>query len=135
MLAESGEDASMDAADDEQVWRCKACGTRQPEPDPPCERCWNTTFVAGDGAETVLGSAESQADATALRVAQAKTIATRTAAVAGVLAVPLGVAQWLLAGALASLAFTLWVGVAAVAVVLSVVAGAAAVTQRTGFVA
>ncbi|WP_230887599.1 hypothetical protein [Halobacterium sp. KA-4] len=135
MLAESGEDASMDADDDEQVWRCKACGTRQPDPDPPCERCWNTTFVAGDGAETVLGSAESQADATALRVAQAKTIATRTATVAGVLAVPLGVAQWLLAGALASLAFTLWVGVAAVAVVLSVVAGAAAVTQRTGFVA
>jgi hypothetical protein len=128
LLAESGEDACMDA-DDEQVWRCKACGTRQPDPEPPCERCWNTTFVAGDGAERVLDSPDSGTDATALRVAQAKSIASRTAVVTGVAAVALGGAQWLLPGVLAGLAFTAFVGVAAVAAVFCLVAAGASVAD------
>jgi len=113
-------------ADDEQVWRCKACGTRQPDPDPPCERCWNTTFVAGDGAESVLDAAEPGADATALRVAQAKVISSRTAVVSGAGALALGGAQWLLPGVLGGLAFTAFAGVAAVAAVCCLVAVAAA---------
>ncbi|MUV60071.1 hypothetical protein [Halobacterium sp. CBA1126] len=120
---------------DDEVWRCKACGTRQPDPKPPCERCWNTTFVSGDGAEDVLESPGSSPDDTALRVAQAKFVAGRTAGIAGIIAAVLGVAQWLLSGALGGLAFTLWVGVAAVAVVLAAVAGAAALADRTGFAA
>ncbi len=121
-------------ADDEQVWRCKACGTRQPDPEPPCERCWNTTFVSGEGADGVVRpTAEPSPDATALRVAQAQSVASRTGAAAAVLAVPLGVLQWALSGALAGLAFTLWVGVSAVAVALFLVAAVAKVADSTGF--
>ncbi|WP_232701329.1 hypothetical protein [Halobacterium wangiae] len=52
-------------ADEEQTWRCKACGKRQRDPDPPCERCWNTTFVAGDGASDAAGGAQSLASPSA----------------------------------------------------------------------
>ncbi|MCG1002404.1 MULTISPECIES: hypothetical protein [Halobacterium] len=120
-------------ADDEQVWRCRACGTRQPDPEPPCERCWNTTFVAGDGAEAVLDSADSGADAAVLRVAQAKSIATRTAAMTGAVAVGLGGVQVALAGVFAELVFTVFVGVAAVAAVFCLVAGVAAVADTVAF--
>jgi hypothetical protein len=73
--------------EDDQTWRCKACGAVQRDPDPPCESCWNTTFVAGDGGEAASGpdgiaslsnTPVSTADATAARVQHVKSATTRT---------------------------------------------------------
>jgi hypothetical protein len=44
--------------DEEDVWRCKACGQRQRDPNPPCEQCWNTKLVRGAGAAAAAGVAE-----------------------------------------------------------------------------
>lgn len=44
--------------DEEDVWRCKACGQRQRDPNPPCEHCWNTKLVRGAGAADVAGEGE-----------------------------------------------------------------------------
>lgn len=54
----------MDAADDEDdaPWRCKACGRRQTDPEPPCEHCWNTTLVRGEGAASAAGVEQSRLD-------------------------------------------------------------------------
>lgn len=47
----------MDSPDDQTdaPWRCKACGRRQTDPEPPCEHCWNTTLVRGEGAASAAG--------------------------------------------------------------------------------
>jgi hypothetical protein len=41
--------------DEDEVWRCKACGQRQRDPTPPCEQCWNTKLVRGAGAADAAG--------------------------------------------------------------------------------
>jgi hypothetical protein len=74
--------------DDADVWRCKDCGAVQRDPDPPCERCWGTTFVAGEGADGVSGpgthlaglsnTPASGADVTATRLAHVKSASART---------------------------------------------------------
>lgn len=73
---------------DADVWRCKDCGAVQRDPDPPCESCWGTTFVAGDGADGVAGpgtrlaglsdTPASGADITATRLAHVRSASTRT---------------------------------------------------------
>lgn len=77
----------MDAQDDpdaEQGWRCKACGAHQPDPDPPCERCWNTTFVAGEGASDVAGpDSNPTLGTTPAQVARVKTATGRSAVLTG----------------------------------------------------
>lgn len=52
----------MDSADDQDdaPWRCKACGRRQTDPEPPCEHCWNTTLVRGEGAASAAGVEQSR---------------------------------------------------------------------------
>jgi len=82
------EDAGR-GGDDPKLWRCKDCGAVQRDPDPPCERCWGTTFVAGEGAEGAAGpgthlaglsnTPASGADLTAARVEHVKSASTRTA--------------------------------------------------------
>jgi hypothetical protein len=77
---------AQDDVDGAQVWRCKQCGARQPDSDPPCERCWNTTFVTGEGASTVAGpSATPTFDATGAQVARVKAATGRSAALSGML--------------------------------------------------
>lgn len=44
--------------DEEGIWRCKACGQRQGNPNPPCEQCWNTKLVRGAGAADAAGGGE-----------------------------------------------------------------------------
>ncbi|MFB6269786.1 MAG: hypothetical protein ABEH83_07570, partial [Halobacterium sp.] len=80
-----------ETGDDERVWRCKECGARQPTPEPPCERCWNTTFVSGDGADAAAGDAGALPfGATAVQAAQVRTATSRSAALSGTLAVAFG---------------------------------------------
>ncbi|MXR20452.1 hypothetical protein [Halobacterium bonnevillei] len=85
MDAQAAQDAQTDG-DDPQVWRCKQCGARQPDPDPPCERCWNTTFVTGEGASAVAGpNTAPTLGATAPQVARVKAATGRSAALSGML--------------------------------------------------
>jgi len=86
----SEHDASSggDGDGDPEYWRCKDCGAVQRDPDPPCERCWGTTFVAGEGADGVAGpgthlaglsnTPASGADVTATRLAHVKSASART---------------------------------------------------------
>jgi hypothetical protein len=86
----SEHDASDDGGDDgdPEYWRCKDCGAVQRDRDPPCERCWGTTFVAGEGADGVAGpgthlaglsnTPASGADVTATRLAHVKSASART---------------------------------------------------------
>ncbi|MFC3478805.1 hypothetical protein [Halobacterium litoreum] len=75
--------------DDAETWRCKDCGKRQRDPDPPCENCWGTTFVAGDAAtddftnDTSLASpdATTPTNVTSPRVVRVRTATTRATAV------------------------------------------------------
>lgn len=74
--------------DDERVWRCKECGTRQPTPEPPCERCWNTTFVSGDGADGVAGGSETATlSPSAVQAAQVRIATRRSAGLSALLTV------------------------------------------------
>jgi hypothetical protein len=78
----------QDGTDGAQVWRCKQCGARQPDPDPPCDRCWNTTFVTGEGASAVAGPNTAPTfGATAAQVAHVKAATGRSAALSGMLTV------------------------------------------------
>jgi len=86
-----GEDG--DGGDDADVWRCRECGAVQRDPDPPCERCWGTTFVSGEGAEGAAGpgthlaglsnTPASGADFTATRVEHVESASARTALLVG----------------------------------------------------
>jgi|GEM_PF-1688299 len=77
-----------DGGDDADVWRCKDCGAVQRDPDPPCESCWGTTFVSGQGADGAAGpgtrlaglsnTPASGADLTATRVEHVKSASART---------------------------------------------------------
>lgn len=81
-------DDESGAEDDADVWRCKDCGAVQRDPDPPCERCWGTTFVSGEGADGAAGpgtrlsglseTPASGADLTATRVEHVKSASART---------------------------------------------------------
>ncbi|MFB6071439.1 MAG: hypothetical protein ABEJ88_00565 [Halobacterium sp.] len=115
----------MGTADDTGEWRCKTCGKRQSDPDSPCENCWNTTFVAGEGAtqaagDTGIAGPPSQSDPslTRARVAQAKTATARAGVTCAVLAGGVGVAYSELAAAspLRPVAFTAGVAVGLLAV-------------------
>jgi hypothetical protein len=106
----------VDPEGDADVWRCKDCGAVQRTHDPPCERCWGTTFVSGEGAgHAASGAAASPAEdpasgasLTATRVDHVQSASARTALVAGGFAVLVAGANsvvqssllsWLLAGA------------------------------------
>jgi hypothetical protein len=79
--------SEAEPTDDDRTWRCKACGAVQRSPDPPCESCWNTTFVAGDGSESASGPSGiaglsetpvSTAGPTDARIQHVKSATTRT---------------------------------------------------------
>jgi|AntRauMinimDraft_4_1070384.scaffolds.fasta_scaffold00174_28 hypothetical protein len=82
------EETGADEADDADVWRCRECGAVQRDPNPPCESCWGTTFVSGEGAEGAAGpgtrladlsnTPASGADLTATRVEHVKSASART---------------------------------------------------------
>lgn len=89
---------AADSADDDRTWRCKACGKRQRDPEPPCDRCWSTTFVAGDGASGAAGGSPALASPSAsppdgltpARAERVKTAVYRATAATVALAVLLG---------------------------------------------
>ena len=123
--------------DDGDVWRCRDCGAVQRDPDPPCERCWGTTFVAGEGAEGAAGPGShlaglsntpaSGADLAATRIEHVKSASTRTTLLAaGCTAVVAGASSLLPSPSLASSllygAAVLLGGFAALALTVSVLA-------------
>jgi hypothetical protein len=83
-----GEAGDAGEAAGPDVWRCKDCGAVQRDPDPPCERCWATTFVSGEGAEGAAGpgthlaglsnTPATGADLHATRVEHVKSASART---------------------------------------------------------
>lgn len=80
--------ATADESDCERVWRCKECGSRQPTAEPPCERCWNTTLVSGDGADDIAGAGEtSTLEPSAVRAAQIRIATRRSAGLSALLTV------------------------------------------------
>lgn len=79
---------TADESDEERVWRCKECGTRQPTPEPPCEHCWNTTFVSGDGAGDAAGGSETVTfSPSAVQTAQIRIATRRSAGLSALLTV------------------------------------------------
>lgn len=86
MAVEPVDSERDDGGDDGvDVWRCKDCGAVQPGPDPPCESCWGTTFVADErvaGPDTRLAGLSdtpaSGADVTATRLAHVRSTSART---------------------------------------------------------
>jgi len=117
---------AADSANEDQTWRCKACGERQRDPEPPCDRCWSTTFVAGDGASDAAGgsprlaspSASPPDGLTPARAERVKTAVNRATAVSVALAVLLGGAYEVLPASnpLSTAAFTGAVSVGVLAV-------------------
>ncbi|SEV99761.1 hypothetical protein [Halobacterium jilantaiense] len=77
-----------DGGEDADVWRCKDCGAVQRDPEPPCESCWGTTFVSGEGSDGAAGpgpplaglsnTPASGADLTATRIEHVKSASART---------------------------------------------------------
>lgn len=91
---------AADSVGEKQTWRCKTCGKRQRDPEPPCDRCWSTTFVSGEGASDAAGGASSLASptstsssgTTSARAGRVKTAIMRATVVTVALAVGLGIA-------------------------------------------
>ena len=129
---------AADPTDEDQTWRCKACGKRQRDPEPPCDRCWATTFVAGDGANDAAGGAPSLASPAApsegltpARAERVKTAVNRATAATVALAVLLGGTYEVLPASnpLSAAAFTGAVSVGVLAVLFLVAAVFVAVTD------
>ena len=129
---------AADSANEDQTWRCKACGKRQRDPEPPCDRCWSTTFVSGEGASDAVGApslaspaVSSSEGLTPARAERVKTAVNRATAVTVALAVLLGGAYEVLPASnpLSTAAFTGTVSVGVLAVLFLVAAVLVAVTD------